>query len=301
MKRIFSSVATATLVAFSALLPACGLLVVEKDAGPVVTKEFSLSDFNAIEAGSAFSLTISRSDNFSVKVTARESVFKYLTVSKTGRTLKIGVQGPNVSFGSGRPLEAAISMPELAGLEISGATTSTVRGFDSKTDMNTVVSGASSLDLDATTGAFSCVSSGSSRVSVTLKGSSVRIDQSGASSMTLDIRTEDFRYGAAGSSTARGTVVATKTSVDLSGASDLELTGSGGDITMTESGSSGARLNGFSLRDADLRLSGASNADVEIDGRLDLTLSGGSNLKYGGNPTFGQRMEVTGGSRIEQR
>ncbi len=70
---------------------------------------------------------------------------------------------------------------------------------------------------------------------------------------------------------------------------------------MTESGSSGARLDGFSGRNADLRLSGASNADIDIEGKLDLTLSGGSTLKYGGNPTFGERMEVTGGSKIEHR
>ena len=301
MKRIVFASVTAVLVALSASLSACGWLVVERDAGPVVTKEFSLSDFNAIDAGSAFTLTVTKSDNFSVKVTARENVFKNLNVSKTGRTLKIGTQGLHVTFGSGRPLEAAITMPELVGLEISGATSSTVRGFDSKADMNTIVSGASSLDLDASTGAFSCRTSGSSRVTVALKSSSVKIEQSGASSAIVDIETEDFEYSSAGSSGAKGTVSATKTIVDLSGASDLQITGSGGNLKMTESGSSGARLDGFRVRDADLRLSGASNADVDIEGRLDLTLSGGSDLKYGGNPTFGQRMEVTGGSRVAHR
>jgi hypothetical protein len=216
--------------------------------------------------------------------------------------LRVGVDGLYVSFGgTDRPLQAAITMPELIDLKISGATSATVRGFESGKDLATQVSGASSVDLASKTGQFVCRASGASKVIASLKSTGVDIRQSGASSMVLDVETGNFLYEASGSSEAEGTVRAQSTSVNLSGASDLRLTGSGGDLKMTESGSSEANLQGFAVRDADLRLSGASDADVDIEGKLDLTLTGSSSLKYGGSPTFGERMEVTGGSKVERR
>jgi hypothetical protein len=52
--------------------------------------------------------------------------------------------------------------------------------------------------------------------------------------------------------------------------------------------------------DANIELSGASHASLEINGKLDVSLSGASSLGYGGNPTLG-RLDVTGASSIKQK
>ena len=302
MKRTLFVMILSLVLTFTTLLTGCNWLVVAKDAGQVVTKEYDLADFDAVDVSSAFVVEITRADNYSVSVTSRESAFKRIQVSTTGRTLRVAVDGLFVSFGgTDRPLEAAITMPELLDLKISGASRATVKGFESEKDLVTEVSGASSLDLTSKTGDFVCRASGASKVTAVIKSTSVDIRQSGASSMVLDVETGRFVYEASGSSDAKGVLRAQSTSISLAGASDLQLTGSGGNLKMTESGSSGAKLQGFNVRDADLHISGASDADVDIEGKLDLTLSGSSSLKYGGNPTFGERMEVTGGSKIERR
>jgi hypothetical protein len=302
MRRLLLLLAVSLAVIFPALLTGCNWLVVAKDAGPLTTKEYDYAGFDRVDVGSEFAVNITHADNFSVKVTSRENVFKHLTVSVTGKTLRLGVVGSYVSFGAiNRSLEAEIAMPDLADLRISGASKAIVRGFDSTRSMATSVSGASSLDLVATIGDFSCKTSGSSKATATVKSASADLDQSGASSMTLSLETGSFVFRSSGSSDASGAVEASKTDIELSGASDVQFTGSGGDLKLDGSGSSGAKLMGFIVKNADIRLGGASDADVDILGKMDLTLSGSSNLTYGGNPTFGNRMEISGSSKVEAR
>jgi hypothetical protein len=225
-------------------------------------------------------------------------------VEKKGETLRIGIDWWRVwSVGSldSRALEARITMPDLVSLKMSGATNGTVRGFKSDGDLGTAVSGASKLDLDVETGRFTSEISGSSEVSAKVKSTGSDIEVSGASSVSLEMDTGGFVYESSGASDGSGSVKAASTIIHLTGSSDLHLTGSGGDLKLTGSGASEAALRGFSIEDADIILSGATDADVDISGTLNITLSGASELTYGGNPRLGDRMDITGGSRFERR
>jgi hypothetical protein len=51
---------------------------------------------------------------------------------------------------------------------------------------------------------------------------------------------------------------------------------------------------------ADARVSGASNAGVCIDGKLDADISGASRLTYSGQVTMG-KLQVTGASSLKQK
>jgi hypothetical protein len=204
-------------------------------------------------------------------------------------------------FFGARTLEARITMPDLTGLEISGATKGTVRGFKSGNDLNARISGASTLDLDVETGNFISKISGSSKVTARIKSTSTDIEISGASKLTLDMDTGNFVYESSGASDASGGLKAASTTIHLTGASEMQFTGSGGDLKLIGSGASEATLRGFNIEDADIHLSGATHADVDINGRLSVSLSGGSELRYGGNPILGDKMDITGGSRLEHR
>jgi hypothetical protein len=47
-------------------------------------------------------------------------------------------------------------------------------------------------------------------------------------------------------------------------------------------------------------VSGAGQANVFVNGKLDAELSGASRLEYGGKPVLG-KVEVTGGSTLKQK
>ncbi len=110
----------------------------------------------------------------------------------------------------------------------------------------------------------------------TLKG----IDVSGASKLTGEMNTGDL-------------------SAEVSGASQFTLEGTGGDLTLNVSGASRADLSQFVVEDANVEASGASQATVNVEGRLDAEASGASRVRYRGNPTLG-RIDESGASSVER-
>jgi len=258
MKRIAPAIVLITVLMTAAILAGCvpGFF----NAGPTETREYNISDFTEVEAGFAFKMDITPSDKYSIAVTAGENVFKYIDVYKSGNALKIEVKGFHWPFANTR-LEAKITMPELHGLNLSGAARGNAKGFKSSQDFNLVLSGASTLDMDIEAGNFKSEVSGASKFTGSLKASS--------------------------------------SNIELSGASDIKLKGSGGNIIIDGSGASHFELTDFTVNDAAIDLSGASHASMEVNGKMDVSLSGASSLRYGGNPMMG-RLDITGASEIKQ-
>jgi hypothetical protein len=240
------------------------------------TRSFEYTDFTGIEVGDSFHLDVTYADTCSVTITASDRVMKRVHVSKTGGILKISMDGW-WWFWRGKP-RATITMPVLQSLDVSGASGGTVSGFKSGNDFILRLSGASSLDIDMETGDFDAL-------------------VSGASDLGADMKVAKLDCTASGSSTISGSINADSSGIKLNGASDARLAGSTGNLVLSCSGSSSAKLASFSVTDADIDLSGASNADVDVSGKMDVTLSGASSLNYYGNPTTG-KMDISGESDI---
>lgn len=260
MKRKGALMAIVLALALLIPLVSCERVLIEEVEGPITTRSYDFSDFSRIEIGDAFELTVTRADTYSVAITAREGLFDHINVAQHGDTLKIDLQGFFLNFSHSG--QATITMPELRGLELSGAAEADVSGFTSGQDLDVQLTGASRLDLAMETGEFSA-------------------ELSGASQLT-------------------GSLAATATDIVLSGASRIELEGSGGDLRLEGSGASRAKLADFPVGDADIVLSGASHASLDISGRLDVDLSGASQVDYSGNPTLGDS-DISGGSQLERR
>ena len=77
----------------------------------------------------------------------------------------------------------------------------------------------------------------------------------------------------------------------------LGLVGAANNLTANASGGSVLELSDFSVHDATVNLSGASSATINLDGGLGGDLSGGSSLKYLGNPTTVD-VNTSGGSTV---
>ena len=76
-------------------------------------------------------------------------------------------------------------------------------------------------------------------------------------------------------------------------------TGQAVDLTALCSGGATLHLPDFKVNNANVNLSGGSQATINLDGRLDANLSGGARLFYVGNPTLGT-INTSGGASISK-
>ena len=212
-------------------------------SGRIVTEEFNIRDFSRVDVSHAFEVEIIQSGSFKVVVRVNDNLRERLRVEKRGETLVIGLK-PYISYNlRNATMEAKVYMPDLQGIEASGASDVRFSGLSSPRDFEVDLSGASYLDGEIT-------------------AREVRIEASGASRIRLRGKAEDLR-------------------LDASGASNLDL-------------------EDLPVQDADIELSGASEADVVLSGILDINASGASRLYFTGSPTMG-RIDLSGASSIKRR
>jgi hypothetical protein len=227
----------------------------------IETKEFTYSGFNRIEVSSAFTVDITRSDTYHVSVTLNDNLLDELDISISGDTLRIRMN-PFLSF-MNTTQHATISMPELKSLVISGASRGVVSRFQSDSFLNLEVSGASQMEIH-------------------------------------DLKAADTDIQVSGVSRLSGSLITKNGDFEISGVSNIDLNGSAATVRLEVSGASHAKLVNFIIGDASVEVSGASHADVEVNGILDLDLSGASTLIYGDSPKLG-RVEVSGASTLTRR
>ena len=204
-------------------------------SGDLETEEYSFSDFKKVEIGSAFKFDIRQSDTYSVSITADDNVIDDVKVSKSGDTLKIDLS----LFGSlgSVTLEAEITMPQLVGLDISGASRGSVSGFSSSDNIDIELSGASRLTGDITAGDIDIEASGASNIELTGSAGNLVADVSGASRCSLDdfpVNDADVEFSGASSGTIN---LSGRLDADISGASRLYYIG---EPTMGNVNTSGA-------------------------------------------------------------
>jgi hypothetical protein len=194
-------------------------------SGDVVTREEAIADFDKVDVSHAFHVDISQGDTFSVVVRVDDNLVEYLQVVKRGETLKIGLEPGLTPSVQDATMEAEVTMPELVGLELSGAVHATITGFKSTKPLDVNLSGASDLRGDIEAGDATFDASGASRVTLNGSAGNVSVEGSGASHIDLsDFAVADAGVKLSGASTA--TVNASGTlDVDASGASDVYYLG----------------------------------------------------------------------------
>lgn len=269
MRKRFFTVLLLVFSVMAVLFSACTLTPLgdttpntENDVREV--KEFT--NFDQLEIGSAFEMEITRSDTYSIVIIADESLIDLIEVTQDGDTVKISLNPRHIftDFTLGeKTLRAEITLPVLQGLVLSGASSGTVSGFNSISNFDLVVSGASSVDK-------------------------------------LDMVAGDAEFEVSGASRVSGNLTARNLKFEVSGASSVELSGHADNINLRVSGASRVDLPDIPVRDADVTLSGASQATINVRGTLDIELSGASSLFFYGNPVMGDT-DVSGASTIKHK
>lgn len=118
-------------------------------SGRMTTQTYDFSRFDSVEISDTFQVDLTAGDGYSVEVTVDDNLVDHLQVEQHGDTVKIGLK-PLTSV-SNSQLRARITLPTLAGLDVSGQAVP-VSGFRSDKTMQIQVSGASEIRGDMETG-----------------------------------------------------------------------------------------------------------------------------------------------------
>ncbi|MFC1916846.1 head GIN domain-containing protein [Chloroflexota bacterium] len=217
----------------SGLLVSCrGVLI---GSGKIKTEEYTVRDFTSVEISSAFEFEITQSDSYGVSITADDNVIEKVEATKEGSTLKIGLKtipslGPVT-------LKATVTMPQLRGLTVSGASRGNVSDFSSKENFDLNVSGASRVTGDVTAGNSDFEVSGASTVQLEGLANNMVANVSGASRFNFGgfiVNNANVIFSGASTGTAN---LNGRLDADLSGASKLSYIG---EPTMGNINTSGA-------------------------------------------------------------
>jgi RNA polymerase sigma factor (sigma-70 family) len=193
-------------------------------SGKKITRELKLSDFTSVDVGSAFEVEITQGKAFRVAITADDNVIPFVKAAKDGSALKIGLDSERRSFHNAT-LKAAVTMPHVEGLTVSGACQVTLAGFTSEKDCKLRLSGASTLKGDLQAATVALVADGASRIALKGSAKKAKLSCHGASTLAL----AEFTLDSAGvtlTGASRATVRA-RSALDyhLSGASSLKYGG----------------------------------------------------------------------------
>jgi hypothetical protein len=204
-------------------------------SGNLETEEYAFTNFTKVEIGSAFEFEIEQSSSYNISVTADDNVIDYVQVSQVGQTLKIRLG--RVTWLGPVTLRASVTMPQLHGLTVSGASRGIVSDFSSTEDLDITVSGASRVTGDITAGNAEFDISGASTIQLEGSANDMVADVSGASRFNLDdfaVNNADVDFSGASSGTIN---LDGRLDADLSGASRLWYIG---EPTMGDIDTSGA-------------------------------------------------------------
>jgi len=209
------------------LMGGCGATLMgggHQASGAVVSRTFDVADFDSISIGGSREIIFRQSDNVSVTVEQRESLFDILEVYARGGTLHVYFRGNTGVFNTGTQ-RVYVYAPSLEAANISGSARAT--GWDA-------ISGDS----------FSLTASGSTNVTIPIDVNNLEINTSGSSTVTLSGRADTANISRSGSGSVNAFDVQIQdATVQSSGSSRVNVSVSDS-LTATSSGSSRVRYQG---------------------------------------------------------
>ncbi len=165
-------------------------------SGTSKTETRKVADFSKIDASGAINVEVSVQQDFSVEVQADDNLLANIKTEVSGDTLKIYSED---RISPKTRINVKISMPEIEGLEVSGASNGKISNVKADS-LELKASGASKIKIDGTAKDLEADASGASTLDAeNLKVEDVDIEASGASSATVSA-SNDLKIDASGAS-----------------------------------------------------------------------------------------------------
>ncbi len=235
-----SAFTSTILVGLAMTIVGCSDGLIDVEPGPLVTISRVARGYDRISIERACNVEVRRGASDTVQITAPEGYLPYINVEVVNGRLILGLDD-DVDTDAWGSNQFVITVPTLAAIDISGASSVTMRDTLSTQQLLLGCSGASRADLRYVANEFNGTVSGAS--TVTMVGMATvwsAMAVSGAST----VRAFDASVGTAG--------------LAISGASTLEVTASGA-LTGAVSGASVVRYKGQPV--IDLEISGGSRVE----------------------------------------
>lgn len=286
MKKLITLLAMAIM----ALLPVQASRAASTDypAEARETREYKVRNFDGLDVSWIYKVDLTRASRYSVSVDAPDFIIPYLRVDVRDGVLCLEVRDMprdiKRKIENGRyEVRAAVAMPELETLRMSGASSLSTRDefLHKNNDFTLRLSGASSargLSVRAAAADIEC--SGAAKFD--LKGDFDRIDLelSGAANGQLDASPKVAELEMSGSAKLNWNGKAGKVGVTASGAASLSFDGSAAELQIGGSGAAKINAAMAPARDVSVNLSGAAKCDIDVRGSLDANLSGAASCRY---------------------
>jgi len=152
--------------------------------------------FTKIDAGGAVNVEIAVQKDFSVVVEADDNLLANIKTEVSGDTLKIYSED---RISPKTRVNVIISMPEMEGLDVSGASSGNVANVNADS-LELKASGASEIKMDGTAKELNADASGASTINAeSLKVENADVEASGASKAIVSA-TNDLKVDASGAS-----------------------------------------------------------------------------------------------------
>lgn len=205
-----------------------------------ITRKFDVKNFDRLDIGSAFTITVTQGNAYKVEVRGREQDVEDIIAKVSNGELDLGYPNNWGKWRNRKNVYVTITMPKLSFVHFSGASTSKVSGFSSN-DLTLNVSGASSSVIYADAQNLKVDCSGASNLKLIGKGNTIDVDCSGASDFDgYEFTTSNADIDASGASDVK-LYASGKVSADASGASSIKCKG-GGSMKAHTSGASSAKM-----------------------------------------------------------
>jgi hypothetical protein len=195
-------------IVLAVLLAGCGIAPI-RGSGNLVTKEMDYDAFDKLDISQGFQVEVEQGDSFSVVIRVDDNMIDKVQVTKTGSTLRIGLEPGQIYNLKDVTLEADVTMPELTGIDLSGGSHANLNDYSSTEEFAADLSGGSHLNGEVDFG-------------------NVRLDLSGGSHSTLSGSAGDLKLDVSGGSHAKlGNLEVVDADVNASGGSHVTVYPSG--------------------------------------------------------------------------
>lgn len=228
-----------------------------------LTETRTVSGFTGIDASGVFDITVTKGATESLVITADEKVMPNVRSKVSNGVLKLYL---DKSVQNVRTLKAAITVKELAMIDLSGACKLSSEDVFTPAKFDIDLSGVSSLRLTVKTGQLS-------------------LDASGASKVALNATAKEIEFELSGAVNLQSELTADRVTVDMSGGCKVELSGAAGNATFDLSGAGKVKAANLALKKAEVKSSGANNVEIYVTEALSVYSSGASTVRYKGKPS----------------
>ncbi|MBL4715322.1 MAG: hypothetical protein COC01_04695 [Bacteroidetes bacterium] len=208
--------------------------------GVEITKTYEFKDFDEVRIGHTFEISVTKGPEYKVEVISEEKYMDNIDVGVDGDELYIDYEWEFFSWGNhSKRIKVNIVMPHLSKATFSGASLSSIKGFEEE---------------------------------------ELKIEISGASESDIEINSEELKLEVSGASKCKLTGDALNFHLEISGASELDsFKFSADNIKADLSGASSAKVNAVKI--LDVIASGASTLEFKGNAKVTEDVSGASSIK----------------------